>query len=160
MKKATRFASVVLAAVLTFSLAGCGSSDAGTSSTQSSKNASGKTYTIGICQLVQHEALDAATQGFKDALTDKLGDNVKFDEQNAAGDAPTCSTICTTFATNNYDLPIRSRYLEHPLPIMQQRSTYPTGPVPLAEISPEQQILHHLTSRPNASLNYSRMPKM
>ena len=62
MKKATRFASVVLAAVLTFSLAGCGSSDAGTSSTQSSKNSSGKTYTIGICQLVQHEALDAATQ--------------------------------------------------------------------------------------------------
>lgn len=104
MKKATRFASVVLAAALTFSLAGCGSSDAGTSSTQSSKNASGRTYTIGICQLVQHEALDAATQGFKDALTDKLGDNVKFDEQNAAGDASTCSTICTTFATNNYDL--------------------------------------------------------
>ena len=53
---------------------------------------------------MQHEALDAATQGFKDALTDKLGDRVKFDEQNAAGDAPTCSTICTTFATNNYDL--------------------------------------------------------
>ena len=54
--------------------------------------------------MVQHEALDAATQGFKDALTDKLGDRVKFDEQNAAGDASTCSTICTTFATNNYDL--------------------------------------------------------
>lgn len=104
MKKATKFASVVLAAALTLSLAGCGSSGAGTNSTQSSGNASGKTYTIGICQLVQHEALDAATQGFKDALTDKLGDNVKFDEQNAAGDASTCSTICTTFATNNYDL--------------------------------------------------------
>lgn len=42
--------------------------------------------TVGICQLVQHEALDAATQGFKDALTEKMPD-VKFDEQNAAGDA-------------------------------------------------------------------------
>ena len=45
-----------------------------------------QTYNIGICQLVQHEALDAATQGFKDALTEKMPD-VKFDEQNAAGDA-------------------------------------------------------------------------
>ena len=43
------------------------------------------TYTVGICQLVQHEALDAATQGFKDALTEALGDKVtilkvNFDE--------------------------------------------------------------------------------
>ena len=66
--------------------------------------ADGDKYTIGICQLVQHEALDAATDGFKKALKDKLGDKVKFDEQNAAGDAPTCSTICTSFVTNNYDL--------------------------------------------------------
>lgn len=42
-----------------------------------------KTYNIGICQLVQHEALDAATQGFKDAITEELGDKVTFDEQNA-----------------------------------------------------------------------------
>ena len=40
-------------------------------------------YTVGICQLVQHEALDAATKGFKQALKDKLGDKVEFDEQNA-----------------------------------------------------------------------------
>ena len=88
---------------MVMSLGACGADNA---STQAGKGSSGdgKTYTVGICQLVQHEALDAATQGFKDALTDKLGDRVKFDEQNAAGDAPTCSTICTTFATNNYDL--------------------------------------------------------
>ena len=42
---------------------------------------SDKTYTVGICQLVQHEALDAATQGFKDALTDALGDAVTFEEK-------------------------------------------------------------------------------
>ena len=52
-----------------------------------------KTYNIGICQLVQHEALDAATQGFKDAITEELGDKVTFDEQNAQGDSNTCSTI-------------------------------------------------------------------
>ena len=62
------------------------------------------TYTIGICQLVQHAALDAATQGFKDALTEKLGDSVKFDLQNAQGEPATCSTIVTGFVANEYDL--------------------------------------------------------
>ena len=61
-------------------------------------------YTIGICQLVQHAALDAATQGFRDALTEKLGDKVTFDEQNAQGDSATCSTIVTGFVANDYDL--------------------------------------------------------
>lgn len=63
-----------------------------------------KTYTVGICQLVQHAALDAATQGFMDALTEKLGDNVKFDLQNAQGETTMCSTIVTGFAANEYDL--------------------------------------------------------
>ena len=61
-------------------------------------------YTVGICQLVQHAALDAATQGFKDALTEKLGDKVTFDEQNAQGEPATCSTIVTGFVANEYDL--------------------------------------------------------
>ena len=63
-----------------------------------------KTYNIGICQLVQHEALDAATQGFKDAITEELGDKVTFDEQNAQGDSNTCSTIITDFVSDNVDL--------------------------------------------------------
>lgn len=63
-----------------------------------------KTYNIGICQLVQHEALDAATQGFKDAITEELGDKVTFDEQNAQGDSNTCSTIINSFVSNNEDL--------------------------------------------------------
>ena len=63
-----------------------------------------ETYTIGICQLVQHVALDAATQGFKDALTEKLGDAVTFDEQNAQGDSNTCSTIVNSFVSNEVDL--------------------------------------------------------
>ncbi|MBQ8972517.1 MAG: ABC transporter substrate-binding protein, partial [Clostridia bacterium] len=63
-----------------------------------------ETYNVGICQLVQHVALDAATQGFKDALTEKLGDSVSFDEQNASGDSNTCNTIMNTFVAANVDL--------------------------------------------------------
>lgn len=62
------------------------------------------TYTVGICQLVQHVALDAATQGFKDALTEALGDKVTFDEQNAQGDSNTCSTIINDFVADDVDL--------------------------------------------------------
>ena len=62
------------------------------------------TYSVGISQLVQHVALDAATQGFQDALTEKLGDAVKFDVQNASGDSNTCSTIVNTFIANDVDL--------------------------------------------------------
>lgn len=62
------------------------------------------TFTVGICQLVQHDALDAATQGFKDALTNALGDKVTFDEQNAQGDSAACNTIVNTFVSKKVDL--------------------------------------------------------
>ena len=65
---------------------------------------SNKKYKVGICQLIQHEALDAATKGFKDALTENLGDQVVFDEQNAQGDIPTCSTIINGLVSANVDL--------------------------------------------------------
>ena len=61
-------------------------------------------YVIGICQLVTHDALDAATKGFKDALIAEFGDKVVFKEQNAANDIPTCSTIANTFVAENVDL--------------------------------------------------------
>ncbi|MDY4200840.1 MAG: ABC transporter substrate-binding protein, partial [Candidatus Fimadaptatus sp.] len=64
-----------------------------------------KTYNIGIIQLVQHPALDAATEGFEAALTEKLGEeNVKFDYQNAQGDSSNCATIVNGFVSNNVDL--------------------------------------------------------
>ncbi len=64
-----------------------------------------ETYTVGVCQLVQHPALDAATQGFQDALTEKLGvDAVTFDVQNASGDSNTCSTIVNAFVSDSVDL--------------------------------------------------------
>ena len=118
MKKAV---SLMMAAAMTMGLAACGStaSTDTTASTADSTVASsaeettaddaaasdGKVYNIGICQLVQHEALDAATQGFKDALTEKLGaDNVKFDEQNASGDSANCATIVNGFVSSGVDL--------------------------------------------------------
>lgn len=63
-----------------------------------------KVFNVGILQLVKHEALDAATQGFKDALKEKLGDKVKFDDQNASGDASNCAMIANQFVSENVDL--------------------------------------------------------
>lgn len=90
-----KFLAIILTAVMSLGLVACGNSS----------NGDDKTYNVGICQLVQHEALDAATQGFKDALTEELGeDAVTFDEQNAQGDSATCSTIINGFVSNNVDL--------------------------------------------------------
>ena len=63
-----------------------------------------KTYTIGICQLAPHPALDAATMGFRDFLTEKLGDQVTFIENNAAGEAANCTLIMNNFLAENVDL--------------------------------------------------------
>ena len=84
--------ALTLAAALCVSFAGCGE-----------KKEKDK-YTVGICQLAQHEALDAATKGFKDALTEKLGDKVEFKEQNAAGESTTCTTIVNQFVSSKVDL--------------------------------------------------------
>lgn len=91
MKKLTSILLSVLIVMTAFAFAGCGETDDGT-------------YSIGIVQLVQHDALDQATEGFKAALTEKFGDKVKFDYQNASGDVATCSTIVDKFVTNKVDL--------------------------------------------------------
>lgn len=101
--KLKKIIAVALTAIMTMSLTACGGSET-KDGTSSSTGDSGKTYNIGICQLVQHDALDAATKGFKDSLTEKLGDKVKFDEQNAQGDSPTCATIVNSFVSENVDL--------------------------------------------------------
>ena len=104
-----KIVSVAMAAAMAATLAGCGgaassSTPASSAAASAADSTAAKTYTVGICQLVQHEALDAATQGFKDALTAKLGDAVKFDEQNASGDSANCATIVNGFVSNNVDL--------------------------------------------------------
>ena len=99
--------SLLCVAAMIFALAACGGSQA-PAATQAPATeapaAEAQTFSIGICQLVQHPALDAATQGFKDALTEKLGDSVSFNEQNASGDAATCSVICNQFVSDEVDL--------------------------------------------------------
>lgn len=104
--KIKRIIGIVLAlAMVACVFAGCDKAPSDDElSTKDSSTATGKVYKIGICQLVQHDALDAATNGFMAALKEKLGDNVEFDLQNAAGDSPTCSTIATQFVADNVDL--------------------------------------------------------
>lgn len=64
-----------------------------------------KGYTVGICQLAQHVALDAATEGFQQALKDILGEeNVTFDLQNASGESTACTTIVNSFVSKKVDL--------------------------------------------------------
>lgn len=85
-----KLVALLLTAVMALSMTACGGAS--------------DVYTVGVCQLIQHPALDAATQGFQDALTEKLGDKVVFDVQVAAGDTASCSTITNAFAANQYSL--------------------------------------------------------
>jgi putative ABC transport system substrate-binding protein len=129
MKKSTRFVAALMAATMVLSTAACGSSSSSSSSTADAASsttteaaaddasaeaeevsddaaaADGQVYKIGIVQQLEHPALDAATQGFQDALTELLGaDNVEFDLQNAQGEQANCATISNNFVSNNYDL--------------------------------------------------------
>ena len=128
MKKGIRkmLSAIACTALAMGCLAGCGSNTgspaAGTTTESAAENASAsasevaadstegtaaddKVYQIGICQLVQHEALDRATQGFEDALVKLLGeDHVQFNLQNAQGDSQTCATIANQFVNNGSDL--------------------------------------------------------
>ena len=89
--------SLVLAAVIALSLVACGSGS-------KDKDTSDKTYKVGVVQLIQHEALDAATKGFTDALKEALGDKVEVVEKNASGDSNNCSTIVNGFISDKVDL--------------------------------------------------------
>lgn len=100
--------AMMLALALTLSMAACGGKEEPTAAPAASEAgdekpeeasgaeteeaqepaAEGEVYRVGVAQLVQHEALDAATQGFKDALKEALGDQVTFEEQNASNDIP------------------------------------------------------------------------
>ena len=93
MKKMKKILSSILVASMAMSLAACGSSS------------DEWVYHIGICQQLEHEALDAATKGFQDALIEKLGkDKVQFDLQNAQGEATNCASIATSFVADDVDL--------------------------------------------------------
>lgn len=91
--------SLVLAAVMALSLVACGSGNK-----DKDTDTGDKTYKVGVVQLVQHEALDAATKGFTDALKEALGDKVEVVEKNASGDSNNCSTIVNGFISDKVDL--------------------------------------------------------
>ena len=92
--KLTRILSLALATIMclsTFALTSCSKKE--------------EKFVVGVCQLVAHEALDAATEGFIQALKDELGEeNVEFIVQNGAGSPDTCATIANTFVSQNVDL--------------------------------------------------------
>ena len=101
--KMKRLLALIMTALMMVSLlAGCGGS---APTAPDAPAAEGTVYNVGIIQLVTHDALDAATQGFQDALMAELGEgNVNFDLQNAAGDSNTCATIVNSFVSNEVDL--------------------------------------------------------
>lgn len=87
--------ALLLAAVMIFAVCGCGE-------TVPSDDVA---YTVGVCQLVQHPALDAATQGFKDALTAEMaGKTITIEVSNANNEPAVCTTIVTNFVNKNVDL--------------------------------------------------------
>lgn len=91
MRKITKLLTLAMVGAMAFSLAVCGAADAAK-------------YKVGVCQLVQHDALDAATKGFCDTLKAEFGDDVEIDEQNAQNDTATCATIINSFVSTGVDL--------------------------------------------------------
>ena len=109
MKK--KMLALALAAAMMLSLAACGGSktdDPADTSTDApadaDTSADATVYKVGICQLVQHEALDAATQGFIDALNEALPGQVDIENNNASGDATNCATIVNGYVSEGVDL--------------------------------------------------------
>ena len=82
--------------VVSMAMTGCGGSgDSGDTAAE---------YTVGIVQQLEHPALDAATQGFQEKLTELMDGNVAFDYQNAQGEQTNCTTIATKFVSDGVDL--------------------------------------------------------
>ena len=100
MKIIKKLLSFSIASMLVLSLISCGSK------TQETANAGSgnKKYKVGVCQLVQHEALDRATQGFIDVLKKEFGNDIEIVNDNASGDVANCSTIVNKFVSNKVDL--------------------------------------------------------
>lgn len=91
-----RTLALIVTAIMLLSLCACGTAD----KPKDDKDV----YSIGIVQLMQHIALDQATEGFQKALKDKLGDQVTFDVQLASGEPTNCTTIVTKFVNDSVDL--------------------------------------------------------
>ena len=109
MKK--KLIALLLSAAMCLSLAACGQKDtpsgnsgSGSGAAAGSGSAAQTKYKVGICQLVQHVALDAATQGFIDALNEALPGQVEIENKNASGEANNCGTIVNGYVSEGVDL--------------------------------------------------------
>ena len=111
MKK--RLLAALMAGAMALTMTACGGSSSSSTtqddsaSDESTATATAGDYTVGIVQLVQHEALDAATQGFQDKLTELIteaGGSVDFESENASGDSANCATIVNGFVSSGVDL--------------------------------------------------------
>ena len=111
MNVLSKVTALAAASAMVLSLAACGGGTASTpaATTSAAPEASAPaegaaSYTVGICQQMTHDALDAATQGFKDALNELLPGQVTFDEQDAGGEYANCGTIMDGFVAEGVDL--------------------------------------------------------
>ena len=104
MKRKMKFTAVIaVIALLMMTAAGC--SDSSNNGSSADSGSTGEAYQVGIVQQLEHPALDEATEGFQQALIDKLGeDGVEFDLQNAQNEQANCSTISQGFVSGNMDL--------------------------------------------------------
>ena len=101
--------AILLSGAMALSLAACGSDTSNDTTTDTSGDgaATAGNYTVGICQQMQHAALDEATQGFQDKLTELVtaaGGTVEFDPQNASGESSNAATIINGFVSSGVDL--------------------------------------------------------
>ena len=105
MKMYSKLTALALSGVLALGLAACGGSGASEPPAAGTDAPGGETvYTVGICQQMQHPALDEATRGFIETLEAKLGASVEIQEQNASGEAANCTTIVNNFVSQGVDL--------------------------------------------------------
>ena len=95
-----RVLAIVLAAMLLLSLTACQGSTQG----DGQNGAGDAKYVVGVCQLIKHDALDAATKGFVDTLKEELGDEVEIVEKVASGDMASCTPIINDFVASEVDL--------------------------------------------------------
>ena len=107
MKK--RLLAALMAGAMALSMTACGSSSGSDDSNAASggDGASAGSYKVGVVQLMQHVALDAATKGFQDKLTELVeadGGKVEINVQNASGESANCSTIVNGFVSAGDDL--------------------------------------------------------
>lgn len=93
-----RALALIITAIMLLGLCAC------SSPAEPAADPAEKVYSVGIVQLMQHVALDQATQGFQDVLSEKLGDKVTFDVQLASGESTNCTTIVTKFVNDSVDL--------------------------------------------------------